>query len=82
MRLPVAALLLVLGLQSCKTPEPDDTGSDVKFAQGTNGAAHGHEKLTSLAVITLDYRQQDGPLSALGTSTKAAMAPMQRAILK
>ncbi|HEY5859606.1 MAG TPA: rod shape-determining protein MreC [Actinomycetota bacterium] len=34
----------------------------------------------SLAVITLDYRQQDGPLSALGTSTKAAMAPMQRAV--
>jgi len=26
----------------------------------------------SLAVITLDYRQQDGPLSALGASTKAA----------
>ncbi|HVD71754.1 MAG TPA: rod shape-determining protein MreC [Actinomycetota bacterium] len=34
----------------------------------------------SLAVITLDYRQQDGPLSALGASTKAAMAPMQRAV--
>ena len=34
----------------------------------------------SLAVITLDYRQQDGPLSALGSSTKAAMAPMQRAV--
>jgi rod shape-determining protein MreC len=34
----------------------------------------------SLAVITLDYRQQDGPLSALGNSTKAAMAPMQRAV--
>ncbi|MGB7806464.1 MAG: rod shape-determining protein MreC [Actinomycetota bacterium] len=34
----------------------------------------------SLAVITLDYRQHDGPLSALGTSTKAAMAPMQRAV--
>ena len=34
----------------------------------------------SPAVITLDYRQQDGPLSALGASTKAAMAPMQRAV--
>jgi rod shape-determining protein MreC len=34
----------------------------------------------SLAVITLDYRQQEGPLSALGASTKAAMAPMQRAV--
>lgn len=35
----------------------------------------------SLAVITLDYRQQDsGPLSVAGEAAKAFMAPMQEAV--
>lgn len=34
----------------------------------------------SLAVITLDYRQEEGPLASLGEATKAALAPMQRAV--
>jgi rod shape-determining protein MreC len=35
----------------------------------------------SLAVITVDYRQgEEGPLAALGRTTVATMAPMQRAV--